>query len=72
MALYKINFTLNGERLFTTGESSYPTKEDLASGNYSQDIALTNAMIFIAGYKEIKGIEGDVNPQTVAFIIEQN
>lgn len=69
MAFYKVNFTLNGERCFTTGVSFYPSDEDLIKGNYSKEIALSQAMLFISGYKEAKQIDSPVNRDTVKYTI---
>lgn len=69
MAYYNVSFSIKGVKHYTTGESSYPTQENYEKGEYSVDICMTNAMMFIAGYKDVKKIEDQVYRQNVSFTI---
>lgn len=69
MAYYSISFTLNGERHFTTGESTYPTKSDYENGDLSERMIFDNINMFISGYMDVKNLEGSINPNTIEYDI---
>lgn len=69
MAHYNVSFKLNGETHYTSGDSTYPTKKDYVTGDYSESTVLKNAMMFVSVYMDIMKLEGRVNPHTVAIQI---
>ena len=70
MAYYKVYFSINGVEHYTTGESTYPTKSDYVNKKHNETICMRNAMMFIAGYKDVKGIEDQVYTHNVNFTID--
>ncbi len=52
MAIYSINFSMNGKIHNCTGDSSYPTKALYESGEYDNDIVQGNINLFIKLYKK--------------------
>lgn len=72
MAFYKVTFTIDGTRHFTTGTSSYPTIEQIRNNDWLHDVAMTNAGMFIAGYKEVKGIDNDKKAYDISYEIYEN
>lgn len=66
MAFYKIAFTLNGVRHYTTGTSSYPSDDMMSKPEtWNEDIVRDNVMMFVGGYMDIMHLDGRVNPNSV-------
>lgn len=57
MAIYSINFSMNGKIHSCTGESSYPSKELYESGDYDNSIVQGNIKLFVKLYKEQYGFD---------------
>lgn len=57
MAIYSINFSMNGKNHSCTGKSSYPSKELYESGDYDNSIVQGNINQFVKLYKEQYGFD---------------
>lgn len=70
MAVYIIDFMLDGEKHQTRGEMNYPTKEDFENKNYSETRAMEIAMVFINSYMDIKQIAQSIHPCNIVYTIK--
>ena len=70
MAVYVIDFMLDGEKHHTRGEMSYPTKEDFESKNYTEKRAMEIAMVFIDSYMDVKQIAKSIHPYNITYTIK--
>ena len=57
MAIYSINFFMNGKVHSCTGESSYPSKKLYENGDYVDSIVQGNINQFVKLYKEQYGFD---------------
>lgn len=70
MARYFVSFECNGEICHTTGESTFPTKEEYYADSYSKKLADEIAVSFVNGYLDVKNLLGKVTPRNIRYTIE--
>lgn len=59
MAKYSIKFRLGPEHIFfTSGDSTYPTKDQYLNEEYNERLIKDNVSVFISTYMEINRLKG--------------
>ena len=68
---YEIDFSINGKWHHTCGESSFPTDENFAKNNYSNDDLIWNSRTIIDGYMKMENIVGNVDEGSITCRVSQ-
>lgn len=66
MMYYEIDFSINGQWHHTCGESSFPSDDNYAKKNYSNDDLIRNSRVLIGGYMKMENIVGDVDEGSIS------
>ncbi len=69
MVNYSVSFILNGKTYHTTGQSTFPSKEDYNNGKYNEDVAKDVTVSFAYGFKEVNKLAGVIYRHQVEYSI---